>query len=126
MVRVYLDPSAVFVRLGNGEAPALAPDAAAALRDLAEMGNEAILIEPGIQDLPEALQHLAIAPEPEAGAPAWIITGDRRRCEQRRPWLRTVLVGGGRAAANERWQCDAESADLRGAVLHIVSREAMP
>jgi hypothetical protein len=130
MARVYLDPSAVFVRLDEGRPPALAPDAPAAIQDLVDTGHEAILISEGIPTspgaIPEALGSLAIAGGPEPDVNAWMITGDRRRCRQRRPWLRTVLVGGGPAPENDRWRCDAEAADLRSAVLHIVSREAMP
>src|SRR5438874_4854618 len=47
MVRVYLDPSAVFVRYGDGEEAALAPDAPAAIQDLADTGHQAILLSDG-------------------------------------------------------------------------------
>jgi hypothetical protein len=126
LVRVYLDPSAVFVRFGDGEENALAPDAPAAVRDLADTGHEAVLLADGELSLPEALGGIGRAADPEPGLRAWMITGDRRRCRERSPWLRTVLVGGGPAPDNDRWRCDAEAADLRSAVIHIVSREAMP
>ena len=126
VVRVYLDPSAVFVRIGDGEEPVLAPDAPAALHDLADTGLEAVLINPDVAQLPPALERLAGADDVDPTVTGWIITGDRHRCEQRYPQLRIVLVGGGPAADNGRQRCDAESPDLRGAVLHIMSREAMP
>ena len=126
MVRVYLDPTAVFVRIGQGEDPVLAPDASAALNDLADTGHEAVLINPNLADLPPELEDLLGADDVDPNVSGWIITGDRHRCEQRYPQLRTVLVGGGPATDNGRQRCDAESPDLRGAVIHIMSREAMP
>jgi hypothetical protein len=126
MPRIYLDPSALFVRWGGAEPEALAPDILPALRDLAETGNEAVLIAESGQPLPRELHALPRVSAPEAGPGAWMITGDRRRCGLRGPGLRTVLVGGGPDLGNGRGRCDAEAADLHGAVIHIVSREAMP
>jgi hypothetical protein len=126
MARIYLDPSALFVRWGSGERQALAPDVLAALRDLTDTGNDAVLIaEPGLS-VPSQIAELPRMTAPEPGPGAWLITGDRNRCTLRRPGLRTVLVGGGRDLGNGRGRCDAEAADLRGAVIHIASREAMP
>jgi hypothetical protein len=126
MARIYLDPSALFVRWGGGEPAVLAPDILPALRDLAETGNEAVLIAELGQTLPEQLRALPRVSAPEPGPGAWMITGDRHRCGLRRPGLRTVLVGGGPDLGNGRGRCDAEAPDLHGAVIHIVSREAMP
>ncbi|HYU48915.1 MAG TPA: hypothetical protein VEO91_03165 [Candidatus Limnocylindria bacterium] len=126
MARIYLDPSALFIRWGGGQPQVLAPDIVPALRDLTETGNEAVLIAEHGLPLPEQLRDLPRVSAPEPGPAAWMITGDRRRCGLRRPGLRTVLVGGGRDLGNGRGRCDAEAADLHGAVIHIVSREAMP
>ncbi len=90
MVRVYLDPTAVFVRIGQGEDPVLAPDASAALNDLADTGHEAVLINPNLADLPPELEDLLGADDVDPNVSGWIITGDRHRCEQRYPQLRTV------------------------------------
>lgn len=126
MARIYLDPSALFVRWGGGQPEVLAPDVVAAMRDLADTGHDAVLIAEGSQSVPQELAELPRLAAPEPGHDAWLITGDRRRCGLRRPGLRTVLVGGGRDLGNGRGRCDAEAADLRGAVIHIASREAMP
>jgi hypothetical protein len=126
MARVYLDPSAIFVRWGNGQRPAMDPNALAAVRDLQETGHEAVLVVDRGFPVPVEFADLQRVEEPELGPGAWMITGDRRRCGIRRPGLRTVLVGGGPDLGNGRGRCDAEAADLRGAIMHIVSREAMP
>ena len=126
MARIYLDPSALFVRWGAGAPEVLAPDVLAALRDLEDTGNDAVLIAEGGMTVPHELAELPRVAAPEPGPGAWMITGDRRRCGLRRPGLRTVLVGGGRDLGNGRGRCDAEAADLHGAVIHIASREAMP
>jgi hypothetical protein len=126
MARIYLDPSALFVRWGDGEPQVLAPDILPALRDLAETGNEAVLIAEAGMPVLESLRDLPRVATPEPGRGAWMITGDRRRCGLRGPGLRTVLVGGGPDLGNGRGRCDAEAADLHSAVIHIVSREVMP
>jgi hypothetical protein len=126
MARIYLDPSALFVRWGEGVREALAPDVLPALRDIEDTGNDAVLIADGGMSVPHELAQLPRVAAPEPGPGAWMITGDRRRCGLRRPGLRTVLVGGGRDLGNGRGRCDAEAADLHGAVIHIASREAMP
>ena len=126
MARVYLDPSAIFVRWGTGQRPAMDPNALSAIRDLQETGHEAVLVVDQTFPVPIEFADLPRATEPEVGPGAWMITGDRRRCGMRRPGLRTVLVGGGPDLGNGRGRCDAEAPNLRGAVMHIVSREAMP
>lgn len=129
MTRVYLDPGVILVRSGarpNGPA-AVSPDAADALHNLAETGHELVLLTNSPVALPDGFpgvrQSSRIDPGPSA---SWYLTADPESCGERRPGLRTMLVGPGPATRRATIQrCDLQARDLQAATIEILAREAM-
>ena len=115
MTTIYVDGSA-----------ALAPDAAIHLAHLPDTGPELVLIGP--EDHPAISQPhwrerlTGLPPEPARGS--WFLTADPATCGDRRPGLRTVLIGG-REEGPRTMRCDATARDLRDAVLEILTDDAM-
>jgi hypothetical protein len=129
VTRVYLDPGVIFVRSGASQMghETLSPDAAEALRNLAETGHDVILLTSSPVSLPDGFpnvrQSSRIDPGPSA---SWYLTADPESCGERRAGLRTMLVGPGpatRRAAIQR--CDMQARDLQAATIEILAREAM-
>jgi hypothetical protein len=116
MTTIYVDPSV-----------AGAPDAVDHLRHFVETGHDVVILGDGHADLARSLgvrTTQSIAGRIAAGA--WLVTADPAGCADRRPGLRTLLVGP-RSAPSPRPapRCDAEARDLASAVLEILSRDAM-
>jgi hypothetical protein len=131
VTRVYFDPSVLFVQSGTGRidpsSGSVSSDAAEALGNLAETGHELILLTNAPVALPDGFPNIRqssrIDPAP---ATSWYLTADPESCGNRRPGLRTMLVGPGpatRRAAIQR--CDIQTRDLHAATIEILAREAM-
>ena len=123
VTRVYIDPPVLFASAGA----AVSSDAAEALANLAETGHELILLTSAPVALPEGFPPLRqtsrIDPAP---ATSWYLTADPESCGQRRPGLRTMLVGPGPATRRATIQrCDIQTRDLHAAAIEILAREAM-
>jgi hypothetical protein len=129
---VFIEASALLL---EGGAPAdastspLQTGADAALGDLAEAGHHVIVVG-ATGSLPTAIRDIApsVGPIP-ADLPewAWLLTGELAGCSERRPRLRTILVGPpGPQVGGPQVRCDVEARDLRAAVIEILAREAMP
>ena len=121
MTRVYFDPAVLFA------GPAVSSDAADALGNLTETGHELILLTNVPIALPDGFPHLRqtsrIDPSP---ATSWYLTADPESCGERRPGLRTMLVGPGPATRRATIQrCDIQTRDLHAAAIEILAREAM-
>jgi hypothetical protein len=115
MTTIFVDASA-----------ALAPDAATHLAHLPDSGHELVLVgaDEGVAaDLADWRQKLAGLPdEPPRGS--WYLTADAATCGDRRPGLRTVLIGP-REEGPRPTRCDSTARDLRDAVLEILTADAM-
>jgi hypothetical protein len=121
VTRVYIDPPVIFA------GAAVSSDAAEALGNLADTGHELILLTNAPVPLPDGFPHLRqtsrIDPAP---ATSWYLTTDPESCGQRRPGLRTMLVGPGPATRRATIQrCDIQTRDLHAAAIEILAREAM-
>jgi hypothetical protein len=132
--RVYLDPGVLLARPDAAEVahPALASDAADALKTLADTGHELVLLASQQVHLPDGFRDIPVAARIDEGpATAWYLTSDPELCGRRQPGLRTVLVGPGPATARTAshrtaiQRCDIQTRDLHAAVIEILSREAM-
>jgi hypothetical protein len=114
MMTIYLDGSA-----------ALEPGAADQLIHLAEAGHELVLVAPPDQPVSTKgpwARRVATLPDEVAGA--WFVTSDPGRCGDRRPGLRSLLIG---PRGDGPWptRCDATARDLRDAVLELLATDAM-
>ncbi len=133
MSDIFLDPT-VLVLAGsepvNGDRAALAPGAWAALRNLADTGHRIMIVGDAAatalvaDEIGVPVQSVPAIAEDASG---WLIVGDPRGCETRRPGIRTMLLGPRRAVSSAPVRhCDVEARDLAEAVLEILAREAMP
>lgn len=115
MTTIFVDASAAF-----------APDADANLAHLPESGHDVVLIggEAGpVADRAAWRRRLAALPDdPPRGS--WYLTADPATCGDRRPGLRTVLIGP-REEGPRPTRCDSTARDLRDAVLEILTADAM-
>ena len=115
MTTIFVDTSA-----------ALTPDAATHLAHLPDSGHELVLVgadEPAAADLADWRQKVGALPdEPPRGS--WYVTADPATCGDRRPGLRTVLIGP-REEGPRPTRCDSTARDLRDAVLEILTADAM-
>jgi hypothetical protein len=121
VTRVYIEPQVLFA------GAAVSSDAAEALENLADTGHELILLTNAPVALPDGFPHVRqtsrIDPAP---ATSWYLTTDPESCGQRRPGLRTMLVGPGPATRRATIQrCDIQTRDLHAAAIEILAREAM-
>jgi hypothetical protein len=101
-------------------------DVADRLAHLADAGHRLVLV--GDRSHPAAglsawARVVASLPEP-APRGSWYLTADPATCGDRRPGLRTVLIGP-REALPRPTRCDATARDLRDAVLEILTADAM-
>jgi hypothetical protein len=120
---IYLEPNLLALETED--------DAATQLRYLAESGAQLVLVA----DAPIAeweslgVPGLRYESSPTAGRRGdWWLTADAEDCA-RRPGrgVLSMLIGGTLAASTgPTSRCDLGARDLRGAVLEILSREAMP
>lgn len=115
MNTIYLDGSAC-----------LEPGTAARLAHLVEAGNELVLVAPA--EHPAAaldiwVAHLPSLPETPAPG-SWFFTADPATCGDRKPGVRTVLVGP-REAEQRPTRCDTTVRDLREGVLEVLAADAM-
>jgi hypothetical protein len=117
MTVIYLDPSA-----------AAMPGTASQLGHLVDTGHEVVLVgdlDREFHGVPPGAAHVDQLPaEPVRGS--WFVTADAATCAERRPGLKTLLIGP-RPAPSPRPapRCDAEARDLASAVLEILGREVM-
>jgi hypothetical protein len=115
MTTIFLDGSAL-VELG----------ALDQLAHLADAGNDLVLVAPsdhGSRTLLAWAGHRPALPEdPPRGS--WYVTADPATCTDRRPGLRTLLVGP-RGEGRRPTRCDSRARDLRDAVLEILAADAM-
>jgi hypothetical protein len=138
MTTVYVDPAALSIG-GPGTATGVRPHpgAAAAVRHLVDAGYRVVLVGDG-PELATAEAALAGSPAGRArgvvrrlpeDAAGWLVSNDATTCAGARGWrrLRTILVG---PSVPERGLAhrpsDVEARDLIGAVLAILTAEAMP
>jgi hypothetical protein len=114
MTTIYLDPSAV-----------THADAADRLAHLLDAGHALVLVTPvdlPPDGIPWSGRAAALPADPPRGS--WFVTADATTCGDRRPNLRTLLIGP-RASAPRPTRCDAVARDLRAAVLEILRHDAM-
>jgi hypothetical protein len=96
------------------------------LGHLVDAGHAIVLVGP--RDHPAAGERTwagrvdVVPDEPEPGA--WYMTADPATCGDRRPDLRTVLVGP-RSEGQRPTRCDTTARDVREAVLEILAADAM-
>jgi hypothetical protein len=120
---IYLEPNLLALETAD--------EAATQLRYLADWGAELVLVSDG--PLPEwddlGVPTLRCEATPDGGRRGdWWLTADPADCS-RRPGrgVTSVLIGGAvGAGAGPTARCDLGARDLRGAVLEILSRQAMP
>ena len=105
---------------------ALGSDAATRLPHLTEAGHDVVLV--AADDHPASGQTVwsgqvpTMPSDPPRGT--WLLTADPATCTDRRPELRTLLIGP-RPADRRPTRCDASVRDLREAVLEILAADAM-
>ncbi len=95
------------------------------LRHLADAGHRLILVAPhhasvGVGAWADRVDR--VPGDPPRGS--WFVTADPASCGDRRPGLRTMLVGPRRGARSPT-RCDTTARDLRDAVLEILAADAM-
>jgi hypothetical protein len=116
MTTIFIDGSA-----------ATQPDASPNLVHLPEAGHRLVLVadpaHPAVPGVAWAERFDAVPDEPPRGS--WYLTADPTTCGDRRPGLRTVLIGP-RADGPRPTRCDGTARDLRDAVLEILTADAMP
>jgi hypothetical protein len=105
---------------------ALEPDAADHLVHLAEAGHRLVLVAEedhaaaGLATWTD--RATAIPDDPPRGS--WFLTTDPAACGDRRPGVRTVLIGP-REDGPRTTRCDATARDVRDAMLEILAADAM-
>lgn len=115
MTTIFVDRSA-----------ALAPDAAAHLVHLPDTGHELVLVGDDASpaaDVARWRRRLDQLPD-ELPRGSWYLTADPATCGDRRPGLRTVLIGP-REGGPRPTRCDTTARDLRDAVLEVLAADAM-
>jgi hypothetical protein len=120
---IFLEPD--LLRLETTE------EAATQLRYLAEWGARLVVVADEPLDEWEALgvSALRYAPSASAGRRGdWWLTAEPGKCAERPGrGVRTVLIGGTiPPSTHPTARCDLVARDLRGAVLEILARQAMP
>jgi len=115
MTTIYVDASA-----------AVTPDAATHLAHLPNSGHDLVLVggdSAATAALASWRSRLPSLPgDPPRGS--WYLTADPATCGDRRPGLRTVLIGP-REEGPRPTRCDTTARDLRDAVLEILTADAM-
>jgi hypothetical protein len=106
-------------------------EASAQLRHLADWGARLVVVADSPVDAWESLDLDGLRYEPSADRGRrgdWWVTADPEHCNQRPGrGVRSVLVGGTiPSSTHPTARCDIVARDLRGAVLEILSRQAMP
>jgi hypothetical protein len=106
---------------------ALDPDVADRLTHLAEAGHRLVLIAGDDHPAARLSAWKSRTRELPRSTPrgSWFLTADPASCADRRPGLRTVLIGP-RESGPRPTRCDATARDLRDAVLEILTADAMP
>jgi hypothetical protein len=105
---------------------ALEPDLSDRLAHLADAGHRLILLAP--RSHPAARlpawsgRRDGLPATPSRGS--WYLTADPATCGDRRPGMRTVLIGP-RESGLRPTRCDATARDLRDAVLEVLAADAM-
>jgi hypothetical protein len=115
LMAIYLDGTA-----------ALDPDITERLAHLAEAGHELVLVARAghpTADLPAWSDRVDVLPDSTPRG-SWYLTADPGTCGDRRPGLRTVLIGP-RAEGPRPTRCDTTARDLRDAMLEILTADAM-
>ncbi len=127
-ITVWIDRSALAIetRVGRSTALRASPEAAAALRHLADAGCRVVLLGPAAGDPADGEVERADALP--ADATGWLLTNDPGRCgEARGRRVTTILVGPtepNRGLAHRA--SDLEARDLVDAALVILTADAMP
>lgn len=112
MTTIYLDPSVLAMA-----------ESTERLRQLSDAGHDLVVV--GVPTAPAPAAAVRAERVPDAlDSPAWFLTAEPTTCRDRRPDLRTLLVG---PRTDERWptRCDATARDMREAVLDILAADAM-
>jgi hypothetical protein len=104
------------------------PDAGARLRQLVDDGWSVVLLAPVdndlVRDLDGATTVATLPDAPERGS--WLLTAEQGICAERRPGLRSLLVGPTQPAGGPpQPRCDADARDLGAAVIELMTRRAM-
>jgi hypothetical protein len=112
----------IFVHRSAAESP----DAATHLTHLPDAGHELVLVADDARDAAAtASWHRTVRAIPEdAPRGSWYLTADPATCGDRRPGVRTVLIGP-REEGPRPTRCDGTARDLRDAVLEILTADAM-
>ncbi len=102
------------------------PDVADRLAHLADAGHRLVLIGDRSHPAAGLPAWARVVPTLPDAAPrgSWYLTADPTTCGDRRPGLRTVLIGP-RETIPRPTRCDATARDLRDAVLEILTADAM-
>jgi hypothetical protein len=102
------------------------PDVSERLAHLSEAGHRLVLVDDGTHPAAALPAWKGVVPALPDPAPrgSWFLTADPATCGDRRPGLRTVLIGP-REALPRPTRCDSTARDLRDAVLEILTADAM-
>ena len=102
------------------------PDAAIHLAHLPDAGHELVLVADDARsgtDTDTWRRTVVTVPD-DAPRGSWYLTADPATCGDRRPGVRTVLIGP-REEGPRPTRCDSTARDLRDAVLEILTADAM-
>jgi hypothetical protein len=105
---------------------ALDPDVGERLAHLADAGHQLVLVAPEEHPAWSLGSWSDRSPSMPSNPPrgSWFLTADPATCGDRRPGLRTVLIGP-RELGLRPTRCDSTARDLREAVLEILAADAM-
>jgi len=127
---VYVEPRLVIHPVGAaGKGPSVVPGAPEALRHLRDARFQIVILV----DAPGRLiQDLSVGATGQAELPAiiprgsWLLTDDERGCAERRPGLKTILIGPNPGSSRRPMAlCDRRARDLFSAVLEVLAQQAM-
>jgi hypothetical protein len=125
----YLAPGLVIHPATTHKTPSVLPGAPEALRHLRDARFQIVILvnAPG-----RLIQDLSVGATAQTVLPAiiphgsWLLTDDERGCNERRPGLKTILIGP-KAGSSRRptAMCDRRARDLFSAVLEVLAQQAM-
>jgi hypothetical protein len=125
----YIAPGLVIHPAVAHKTPSVLPGAPEALRHLRDARFQIVILAnaPGW-----LIQDLSVGASGQAQLPAiiphgsWLLTDDEHACAERRPGLKTILVGPKPGSSRRPTaMCDQRTRDLFSAVLEVLAQQAM-